>query len=201
MTAINPPSGQCIVPTYKYHDLDERTKERVREHFCNWYTSDEWLSSVYEDAKTVGALMGIDIADIYFSGFSSQGDGACFTGFYEYRKGAAKAIRSHAPNDTELQRIANDLQALQRSRFYRLTARAAHSGRYYHEQCTDIDVSNDADYADADTDAALCSILRDYMRWIYRQLEAEYDYLTSEEYIAELIAANDYDFDEDGNII
>ncbi len=36
---------------------------------------------------------------------------------------------------------------------------------------------------------------------IYRALEEEYDYLTSEEQIEERLIANDYDFDEEGEIV
>ena len=35
-------------------------------------------------------------------------------------------------------------------------------------------------------------------RWLYRQLEAEYDYLTSDEAIDDSIIANEYTFTENG---
>jgi hypothetical protein len=40
--------------------------------------------------------------------------------------------------------------------------------------------------------------LRDLARWLYRQLEAEYDHLTSDEAIEEGIIANAYTFTERG---
>jgi hypothetical protein len=36
------------------------------------------------------------------------------------------------------------------------------------------------------------------MKWMYRQLEAEYEYLTSDEAITETIRSNEYEFTEDG---
>jgi hypothetical protein len=36
------------------------------------------------------------------------------------------------------------------------------------------------------------------MRWIYRQLEAEYDYRMSAESVEESILINEYEFDENG---
>jgi len=51
-----------------------------------------------------------------------------------------------------------------------------------------------------DTRESLSNALRDFMRWIYRSLETEYDYLTSEEQIAESIIINGYEFDEYGEI-
>ncbi len=38
----------------------------------------------------------------------------------------------------------------------------------------------------------------DLARWLYRQLEREYEYLSSDEAVDETIAANDYTFTGDG---
>lgn len=43
--------------------------------------------------------------------------------------------------------------------------------------------------------------VRSFSKHIYMQLEAEYDALTSDEAIAEMAEANDYRFDEDGDVI
>ena len=40
--------------------------------------------------------------------------------------------------------------------------------------------------------------LRDLARWLYRQLQAEYDHLTSDEAIEEGIIVNEYTFTEEG---
>ena len=40
--------------------------------------------------------------------------------------------------------------------------------------------------------------LRDLARWLYRQLEVEYDHLTSDEAIEEGIIVNEYTFTEGG---
>jgi len=40
--------------------------------------------------------------------------------------------------------------------------------------------------------------LRDLARWLYRQLEREYDYLSSDEVVDETIIANGYTFTEAG---
>ena len=40
--------------------------------------------------------------------------------------------------------------------------------------------------------------LRDLARWLYRQLEREYDYLTSDESVDDAIRANNYTFTETG---
>lgn len=42
--------------------------------------------------------------------------------------------------------------------------------------------------------------LRDFNRWIFRRLQDEYEYLTSDEQVEESIRANEYEFTEDGTI-
>lgn len=45
---------------------------------------------------------------------------------------------------------------------------------------------------------AVIDALRDFARWLYRQLEREYYYRSSDEAIDETIVANDYTFTETG---
>ena len=49
-----------------------------------------------------------------------------------------------------------------------------------------------------DAEEIVTEALRDLARWLYRQLEAEYDHLTSDEAIEEGIIANAYTFTERG---
>ena len=50
----------------------------------------------------------------------------------------------------------------------------------------------------ADAEETVMEALRDLARWLYRQLEREYDYLTSDEAVDEAIVANEYSFTVDG---
>lgn len=81
---------------------------------------------------------------IWFSGFSSQGDGASLEATVQYTKGSAREIRVYAPQDQILHSIADRLQAAQRQNFYKLSADVTHRWRYYHEYCMTIDVSRDS---------------------------------------------------------
>ena len=115
--------------------------------------------------------------------------------------GTAAAIRAYAPTDTELHRIADTLQAVQRRNFYQLRATLTHRGRYYHEHCMAIAVDRDSPVGQdmtADAEDAVSEALRDLARWLYRQLEREYEHLTSDEVVDEAIAANGYTFTEAG---
>jgi hypothetical protein len=192
-----------ITKLFKFEELTEEAQKKAIENNYQINVDDtEWDDSVRDDAQTIGKIMGIDISRIYFSGFSSQGDGACFEGNYSYETGSVKKLKEYAPEDKTLHDIAERLQAIQKKHFYKLTANVKHSGHYYHEMCTDIEVYKDGNYilsdSEQEAEEELKDILRDYMRWIYRTLEKEYDYLTGEEAIKETIIANGLEFKENG---
>lgn len=184
---------------YSFKDLktNKELKEKVLQNLSDINTDYEWYDFIYDDAKTIGNYMGIEIGKIWFSGFYSQGDGACFEGHYSFAKNSINNIKGYAPKDKELHRIVKELQELQKKHFYQLTATIKHRGHYYHSNCTDIQVYKDGNYFDSEE---LETLLRDFMEWIYEQLENEYDYATSEEAILETIEANDYEFTGDGKI-
>jgi len=183
---------------FKFDELSDSAKQTAIMDY-------EWWDFVEEDAKEIGKILGIDIDKLYFSGFSSQGDGACFEGSYSYSKGCSKEIRGYAPKDEKLHQIADTLTAIQKPRFYRLTATVKQSGHYMHKYCTDVKVYLEDgitdSYADIKDDEAITDTLRDFMQWIYDQLEAEYWGLTTDEAITDTIEANEWEFDESGNMI
>lgn len=188
---------------YTFAELSEAAKEKARDWYRSGDLNYEWWDFVFEDAKTIGALMGIEIDNIYFSGFASQGDGAQFVGSYAYKRGALAAVKDYAPLDATLAGIAANLQEEQRKNFYALSASVTATGRYSHPNCTDISVYDNRDHAYngmASEDAAdgIAEFLRDFMYWIYKQLETEWDYLNSDEAIDETLTANEYEFTADG---
>ena len=192
---------------YSFAELEADAKEKAIAWYREGNLDHEWWDFIFEDAKELGKLMGIEIDNIYFSGFSSQGDGACFEGSYEYAKGSVKAVKAYAPMDKELHQIALDLSKAQRPYFYELSATVKHSGHYSHAYCTEIHVYDNSecqhyDYSKSFTDAeeSIAEYLRDFMHWIYKRLENEYDYQNSDEVCEESIILNEYEFDEDGNI-
>ena len=50
----------------------------------------------------------------------------------------------------------------------------------------------------ADAEDTVAELLRDLARWLYRQLEREYEYQTSDAVTDEAILANEYTFTGDG---
>lgn len=198
---------------FKFAELSESAKEKARIWYRHGIYNDEWHESVFEDAAEIAEMMGIDLRQtavklmngdtrydpcIYFSGFSSQGDGACFVGTYRYKAGSAKAVKTHAPQDAVLHGIVDTLQAIQRKAFYRLTANITHRGHYNHSGCMDIDVERDGEGEIDENGIREC--MTDFADWIYKQLESEWDYRNSDEQTDESIEANEYEFNEDGSI-
>jgi hypothetical protein len=199
---------------YQFDELSDSAKEAARDWFRQGNLDYEWYEFVFDDVATIADLLGIDLRQtpvklidgtsrmkpsIMFSGFYSQGDGACFEGTYSYKKGSVKSVRDYAPDDTRLHRIAEALRDIQRPHFYKLEARVKHSGHYCHEFCTQIAVDGANGYlAYADAADAIAQTLREFMHWIYRRLESEYEYLNSDESVDESIRANEYEFEESG---
>ena len=191
------------VKVYEYDELTKEAQEKVLEKLWDLNVDYDWWECVYEDATIIGKLMGIDISKIYFSGFSSQGDGACFEGTYQYQKRSVKSLTEYAPQDKKLHRIVNALYQLQKEHFYRLQATIKHQGRDYHKNCTIIDIEDTQGYSllvSKDVEDELSELLRDFMDWIYRILETEYNYQTEQAQIEETIRANDYQFLADGTM-
>lgn len=195
----------------QFEELDEQAKEKAREWYRQFIFQDsgDW-DLVFCDVIKVAEILGIEIdtrrgskePTIYFSGFWSQGDGACFEGSYRYAKCATKKIREYDPQDKELHRIADELQDIQRRNFYKLGARATHRGHYSHSGCMIVEVWHDDDpYRDiGDAEDVVTQCLRDFADWIYEQLENEYEYQCSDEVVDATLIANEHEFNEDGRV-
>lgn len=193
----------------KYHELNDRAKERVRQLL---EPPTGWWEEVYEQAKAEGATKGFRIDDISFSGFWSQGDGASWTG--------AVRLRDWVPDNPE-DMETRIVRELVRNEEINLLANIYTRGHGVHEMTMQIEWDGaqfltkltegplaGATIADllapfpdlfVKLEAAMLESARDFAREIYDQLEQEYEYETSDEYIAELCEANEYEFNEDGN--
>jgi hypothetical protein len=154
------------------------------------------------------------VDNVYFSGFWSQGDGACFEGYVQdWDKFLASVGYTDAP--------------LVDHAFNHWYFSCKHRGSYYDEYCTVFDYSfpmpdsrtDDEDfiefyspyedelksrawfavisqYVDYNFAEDFKEVFRDHMRELYSRLEKEYEYLTSEEAVWEAIVANGLDVEE-----
>jgi hypothetical protein len=200
---------------YQYDELSPEAQEKAREWFLRGFEFE--ADFVLEDAARGAALLGIEFdthtvdlygggtrqePNIYWSGFSSQEDGACFEGRYAYAPGSVKAVKAYAPEDKDLHSIAQQLQDVQKRNFYHLTAMTQHHKHYYHNGCMTVTVEDSREIEVSDTaEEEITEALRAFADWIYSQLQAEYDYQISDKAVAESIRENDYEFTVDGKSV
>lgn len=179
-------------------------KDHARDILCADFDTEILL----DDAKSSLQYAGFWIEDIYWSGFSSQGDGACFNATWYANDVDAAAMRKHASEDTELHEIADAMEEVAKQ-FPKASMKTKHSGHYCHERSVTYDIELDRDDYEPDdlrfavinalweqTEAQLQEITRRAMRWIYCQLEKEYEYQQSGEALTDC----DYDFTPEGTI-
>ena len=197
---------------YKYEELSDRAKQKARECYLEGGLDYNWWEYLYEDFARVAEILGITLSEkpvplmngkcryepeIYFSGFYHQGSGSSFCGTYGYAKGAVAKIKKYAPQDEELHRIAQGLQDVQRSHFYRLTADITSARDHYIR----VEVGDSENpYRDiGEAEDGVRELMNDFNDWMFKCLQDEYEYLTSDEAVEESIVANEYEFDEYGN--
>ena len=204
-----------MIKICKFAELPESVQNSIIEK--RRQTNGEFFDGkdfVYDDAATIAGLFGLEInrqywtnsygfkgsePTIYYTGFWSQGDGACFEGTYRYKRGALKAVKQHAPQDTTLHNIVESLQRAQVANFYKVVATCKHSGHYYHSGCMSVTVEyTDDSYRDVKNEDDFIQALREFADWLYSQLESAYDYETSEENAREYLENDDTEYTIDG---
>jgi hypothetical protein len=201
---------------YRLDELDAPAQDKARAWYREIGFDHDWYDAVYDDFQQIAAILGLRFKTtpvrlygggtrqapcIWFRGFWSQGDGAAYEAWYSYAPRAVPRIRAHAPQDVELHRIADALQQAQRRNFYQLRAETSLRGHYCHARSMVIEVTRDSPAGQEmteDAEEVVAEALRDLADWLYRQLQREYDFLTSDAAIDEVIRANDYSFTAEG---
>jgi hypothetical protein len=194
-------------PRQRFDALDESTKAKVLDAHRDTNTDHDWWSFVYENFTHEMREIGIEVEEMYFRGFWSQGDGACFKGCVN---DWAKFLPTVGLTDPALITFAAS----------RFTFTVHHSGRYYHEHSVDFDwcmplpegyeddsflywygngeelrdsvlVTNLMKYNENELAAQFSEAFRNHMRNLYKMLEAEHEYLTSDEAVLDSLDNND----------
>lgn len=181
------------IVVYDFDELSPKAKERARDWYREAGLDYEWWDFIYGDAKAAFSKCGFTIDKIFFSGFSSQGDGAMFEGSWKAEDYKPGAMFEYAPTDRVLGMIAIECERISKmdpSAFMSVIQ----SGRYSHEGCTLFNIKSDVE----GVEERIKEVSREAMRWIYSQLSAEYDYLRSNESVDDSILSNEYTFTIDG---
>ena len=198
------------ITTYSFAELSDEAKETARSWWREHGLDYEWYDCTLDYAKEVGAVLGIDIDKIHFSGFWSQGDGASFESNYRYKPGWRKALRKHVGGDAlkELERIGMELQRAQRFASYQITASTRQQGHYMSGMAVDVELGDPPGGDGWPTlegcphlwEAPVKDALQDFAHWVYRTLEKEYEYLNADEQVDEMLTINEYEFTAEGKV-
>lgn len=187
---------------YTFEDLPtDKAKEKARDWWRTFGNDSCEYDYAIEDAKEVAALFGYDIKELWWSGFCHQGQGAVAEGYYAYKKGGLKAVKTHAPFDTDLHDIVQRIQDAQKNYFYQLCATTKQWGSY---MCLDTTIYRDVpqwgggreEHLEIDE---LKEAIEDFSKWVFKKLSSLNDELTSDEYIDDCLTANEYTFLECGS--
>jgi hypothetical protein len=192
---------------FQFNELDPKVQQNVLDKHREWNTSYcDWFQFVVEDYKLELSCIGFNDAEIYFSGFSSQGDGACFD------------CKSFDP-DRLIQALEDRIDSKRFSKYKRIIKKLdlgyhidTINHHYSHENTRRFRISesfflasnperyNRVNQLVNDFEKDIEDLRKDLCHKIYNSLEQEYDYIISDEAIKESFEAGDVRFLENGKI-
>jgi hypothetical protein len=193
------------IELYEFDELPEGVKKNVLEKNRHINTDYEWYDFLFDDWKEKLEAIGFENPNISFIGFYSQGDGASFTCknvdvvrflTSQKKKGEFKNILKAIKGNTHEINVAIERINHHYGHEYTVTVN------------TEIVYYGDGEpekYAALETEEGglqelVIETARSLMRKIYRELEKEYEYLTSDEAVIDTIKANKYTFRANGKM-
>ena len=197
---------------FSFNELSDEAKAKAINSERNSDNLEYHYSGEVEYYQDVLKNIGFTNVEISFSGFYSQGDGASFTADYDSSLINLDELKNH---NTELYSLMarNDsvFGASGLTSDNKITANVKRISHHYSHHNTvaidDIAINGECEWSTDDSrsykafediENYLTSLKDDICYIIYNSLEREYDYQTSDEYIAELLTINDYNFLVDG---
>lgn len=197
---------------FTFNELNNDAKAKAIDSERNSDNLEYHYSGEVEYYQDVLKHIGFTNVEISFSGFYSQGDGASFTADYDSSLINLDELKNH---NTEIYSLMarNDsvFGASGLTSDNRITANVKRISHHYSHHNTvaidDIEINGIDEWGENDSkiykafeaiENYLSSLKDDICYIIYNNLEREYDYQTSDEYVAELLTINDYYFLEDG---
>lgn len=190
---------KVTVEVYELNELKDDAYRSVIEKYRTINVEfDYWFEDITKKWEAELEAMGYKSPKIYFSGFSSQGDGVCFTAeSIDFRQ-----VLMEVEKKGIAQKWGRVIKAFDEGN---LEGRITHHQRYYYATSTDveIDLLGDADWFENDCEKlyALIETHREELgNKLYKELEREYDDLTTEDAVHDTIEANDMLFTKDGRV-
>jgi hypothetical protein len=194
-----------IIETYKFDELSEETQNKLIEknRYINVEYSD-WWDFVYDEYTVKIVNIGFEDIKIYFSGFYSQGNGAMF----EYKSINEKLLISFVDQLS----LSEKRKQLIKDCIY-VSSKGTQEGRYYHENscyhATYFEINNTDLYNYPTLSNWLLSYQNDFEYYLeevyenvcqdlFNDLRLEYEYLTSDEVIKDVLNSYNDDYLIDG---
>ena len=179
---------------YSFSELSKDAKAKAVESLRDINVDyDNWHDYIIEDYTEKLEALGYRNIKIFYSGFWSQGDGACYTAkvdIYEW-------LKAH--------KLSNKYKALFNvSKEGGISATISHSSHYYYSTSTSLEESGiweestkvQSQYGEIEK---LILAEREQMgNELYRALESAYEEEQKDENVINTIEANEYSFLEDG---
>jgi len=190
---------------YMFDELPDESKDLAIENYRDINVDHDWYDFSLDYHKERLEKIGFTNAEIHFSGFWSQGDGACFDAHIDIITILNNWLFT-ADNYRDARKYQRWLILAEHGLLDNAfnIAKNSYGYHYSHERTRYIDIYFVPDCL-SDSEAQevaerLESMRLDLSQEIYKSLESEYDYLTSDEIIAESLIINEYEFTEDGKI-
>jgi hypothetical protein len=180
------------------YELDEVKEEAIEKNRYINVDFDDWYDFTFHDWKEKLEKIGFCNAEIHFSGFSSQGDGACFDND-AYHMDLDLLLKNVDLTDEEREKIYNlkgDFElTIERIGFHYCheNTRVINLEQFYIEDEESKNLLYHFENLLEDLRESLCI-------QIYEDLEKEYNYLTSDDAVYETLQANGYYFEVNGQI-
>jgi len=201
---------------YEFAELEEKAKDKALKELFDINVNFDWYDTVFYDFQAIVKTLGISLTanNIHFSGFYSQGDGSAFKASVNLPELLAgvknENWKSYAPLlelDLPVYEADKHLIKLIKNEGIDISPQIIQPTRSYYVR---VDMNFQFPYNNHRFDRIEAELekLEEWLqavadklnRYLYKSLQDDYDYQTSDKAIIEAIEANEYHFTADGKL-
>jgi hypothetical protein len=189
------------IKVFNIKELSEKAKQKAIDDNRDWNVEYiQWWDCIYEEFKEKAEEKGFSDPKIWFSGFCSQGDGACFDAEIDLNE-----LINWVADKNKYKHL---IPFIEEGTISASIGKTSYANHYNHERTRYVELEHPFYSERCPRSFKLCSELQeeleeiryDLSRELYRALEKEYEYLTSDELIEERLEINEVQFTEDGRV-
>jgi hypothetical protein len=181
---------------YTVDELEPKVREQVIEEYRDILVDHDWWEPVYEGFREDMRELGL-VGELYFSGFWSQGDGACFVSDTVDTDILVRKLYEAGYNIPEDALLYSGDYSIRISKVH-----ASFANHYSHAYTIEAVITHEGDRIEDSAINKLENILTEWIRSecniIYSKLEEYYEELVTDEAILETIRENEWMFTETG---